>query len=1168
MEFESLAYSLIENFNKGFALHKIIRDEAGTPSGLEYVEINEKFTELVGKNRTEIIGKKIEDVFPDITKQDIDWISKYYEVELTGESKEITHFYKATNSWHHVKIFKTEKDHVAILFDLSSTEEGKTEEKFKIIFDNAPDALYIHDLKGTLVDGNKAAERLTGFNKEELINQNFFKLKLLPVKYLPKAATNLAKAAMGKSTGPDEFTIVNKLGEKIKLEISTYPIKLNNLTYVLGIARDISKRYQAQKEIEKRDEILKDQERVLRDILEDTLSGYWDWHIPSGYEYMSPKFKEMFGFKDHEMENRPESWQKIIYKDDLAPILDSYDRHIASKGKHPFYNEVRYHHKNGSIVWVICTGRVIEWAEDGSPIRMVGCHVDITKQKEIESQIQKSKSDLLAILSAIPDLMFQISRDGIIFDYSGEESMLFVKADKFLGQKLQEVLPNDMAEITLHYVLKTLRTSEIQVYEYSLELEGELHYYEARMAKKDENNVVAIVRDVSESVEIKDELNKQYKLQQIIMDISSNFINVPIAKVETAISDSITKVGEFLNADRSYIIDLNLDKFTGSISYEWCKSEIAAYKERMQEFDLSRIDFWIKDILEGDIKEVKDTNLIKSDDAVSKFISEHNTKSIINIPMMNEGKCIGILGIDWMNKSHLLGENEKVLLELFARLLVNIKNRINYEQRLSKERIRAEVANKAKSEFIANMSHEIRTPMNSILGFSEILLNTLKDEEHRQNVETILSSGKTLLSLINDILDLSKIEAGRMELSPDPTDIRIVMKEIEKIFSNIITEKEIDYLSYVDESLPDSITIDEIRFRQVLLNLVGNAVKFTNEGYVKVSAEYTTEVKSKNIINLLITVEDTGIGIEANKHQTIFNSFSQGDSSSVSGTGLGLAITKKLVELMNGRIELESELGKGSIFKVYFNDLKISDSKIEKENDYYWESDNIQFENSKVLVVDDIPHNRNLAVSFLSNHNLELYEAESGEIALDILKRKEIDLILMDIRMPGLNGYETTKIIKEISEYNHIKIIALTASTMHSETERINELFDGYLRKPVQKRNIINELIKHLPYKEYKNNDFEVEISKEVEEITDERIGNDIKVIFKDAYLPKIQKLIDMMILEDLKNFAVDLDKFAMTHNILFFKRFSSQLKKNIENFEFEKIQDKLEDIKKRFGEE
>jgi PAS domain S-box-containing protein len=382
----------------------------------------------------------------------------------------------------------------------------------------------------------------------------------------------------------------------------------------------------------------------------------------------------------------------------------------------------------------------------------------------------------------------------------------------------------------------------------------------------------------------------------------------------------------------------------------------------------------------------------------------------------------------------------------------------------------ADAANRAKSEFLANMSHEIRTPMNAVIGFSEILASKITDNKQKSYLNSIQTGGKTLLTLINDILDLSKIEAGRLDIQYEPVNPQIIFTELQQVFSIKIAEKNLEMILEIDESLPPALFLDETRLRQVLLNLIGNAIKFTDSGYIKLCANkiYTEDDHSK--VDLILAVEDSGIGIPAEQQALIFESFRQQDGQSTrkyGGTGLGLAISKRLVEMMNGQIFVESTPGKGSRFEIALHEVKVAATLKAVMQDNTFDFNNITFEKARVLVVDDIESNRDLIEEYLSQVNLEVVTAENGQEALLFAEEYHPALILMDIRMPEMDGYEATKHLKDNPNTANIPIIALTASATSDTKAKIKAHgFDGYLSKPVNISKLLSELSRYLKYTE------------------------------------------------------------------------------------------------------
>jgi CheY-like chemotaxis protein/nitrogen-specific signal transduction histidine kinase len=393
---------------------------------------------------------------------------------------------------------------------------------------------------------------------------------------------------------------------------------------------------------------------------------------------------------------------------------------------------------------------------------------------------------------------------------------------------------------------------------------------------------------------------------------------------------------------------------------------------------------------------------------------------------------------------------------------------------ISKEK--AENANKAKSEFLANMSHEIRTPMNAILGFTEILEAEINEKKHKEFLEAISSSGKALLGLINDILDLSRIEAGKMELQHEAVNPRSILKEIKHIFSNEVKEKALDFQVELDPALPASLMLDGLRIRQVLFNLVGNAVKFTDTGFIKLAGHKVNPLSQpghgtgSESLDIVFSVQDTGIGIPGSQQQTIFEAFKQQDklhTVQYGGTGLGLAITRRLADMMGGEVSVQSEEGKGSTFRVLLKNIPIASVIKEPitKSGVHTDVDAIRFEKALILVVDDKELNRRLLKEFLDYPGIDVIEAENGKEAVDMVKLHRPHLVLMDMKMPVMDGYQATKILKAEEELKKIPVIIITASAMKEQEPEIKKAGgDGHLNKPINKNDLITYLMQFLPY--------------------------------------------------------------------------------------------------------
>lgn len=402
-------------------------------------------------------------------------------------------------------------------------------------------------------------------------------------------------------------------------------------------------------------------------------------------------------------------------------------------------------------------------------------------------------------------------------------------------------------------------------------------------------------------------------------------------------------------------------------------------------------------------------------------------------------------------------------------LLIDQRTSELHQQKIKAEEaaLRAEQSEKAKEEFLANMSHEIRTPMNAIMGMTRLLIDKDPKETQKRYLRAIRQSSDNLLVIINDILDLSKIDAGKMELEQVPFILRNLLNNLEEIMKFKSEEKNLAFSIEIDDNIPECIIGDPVRLNQILINLTGNAIKFTESGYVKVICKLLKRENDRQLISFI--VKDTGVGIASDKLDGIFESFSQADKATTrkfGGTGLGLSISKKLVDLAGGKIIAESELGKGSEFRVELP-FETGDPALAIDNKQNVViNDAILQHDLQILLVEDNEFNQMVAIDSIESYfsNAKIDVAENGKIALEKLKAKNYSLILMDVQMPVMDGYETSREIRLLTDKQKrlIPIVAMTASVIKSEVDKCYESgMTDFISKPFETEDLIQKISKY-----------------------------------------------------------------------------------------------------------
>ncbi len=437
-------------------------------------------------------------------------------------------------------------------------------------------------------------------------------------------------------------------------------------------------------------------------------------------------------------------------------------------------------------------------------------------------------------------------------------------------------------------------------------------------------------------------------------------------------------------------------------------------------------------------------------------IEETSLSSALVFPILFRNEVIGVMEF-FSFKRKKDDYNILQMIESFGLQIGAFIDRKEAEEELIKAKKEAEESVKSKDQFLTNMSHEIRTPMNAIIGFTQLILQTNLNDKQSEFANSVKMAAENLLSIINDILDFSKIESGVIKIESTPTDIRQTFKNVYDLLKISASQKQLEFNMEIDQRIPEAVLCDALRLNQILINLVGNAIKFTEKGQVKFSAEV---VKIENsLYEIVFKVKDTGIGIIKEKQKDIFERFNQVNNEinrKYEGTGLGLSISKNLIELLGGKLNMQSEIGIGSEFSFNLHVLKCESDSILK-NDLIQEKQPIT-RNKSILLIEDNPLNQKLAKNVLNNFGFDVIIADNGQLGLKVLEHQKFDLILMDIQMPELDGYQTTTIIRRELKL-HIPIIAMTAHSIVGEKEKcISVGMNDFISKPFNQKELFDKI--------------------------------------------------------------------------------------------------------------
>lgn len=701
--------------------------------------------------------------------------------------------------------------------------------------------------------------------------------------------------------------------------------------------------------------------------------------------------------------------------------------------------------------------------------------VELETLRQIQDELKESKERFTIILKA--------NNDGI-WDWNLQSNEIFFSSrwKEMLGYK-EEDLPNQheawinlLHEEDRSYVVEFLQAYlERKVSPYRLEFRlrcknGGYKWILSRgKAVWDENGkplrFAGSHTDISERKHRESMLKNLATREHLLSEIARQLIDQDF---DLAIQSILQTIGEFTGSEQSYIIRYADNEQEWSMFYEWCNPKNAQLKSSLEQYQNQTINtfpWFAEQLLKGHPIKINNINDIPEHAFKEKaFIRNSATPVLLIVPMTNSKKIVGYLGLEANSYKYWTTEDVNWL-KLVGEFIALAQARSEVEKELFAAKENADIANQAKSEFLANMSHELRTPLNAILGFTQVMNRDLTlNEEQRENLNIINRSGEHLLVLINDILEMSKIEAGRITYNPQNFDLYILLDNLQEMFSLKAKSKQIKLLFERTFNVPQYISTDQGKLRQVLINLLSNAIKFTKTGSVTLRVKTAEYREIQNEIRLIFEVEDTGIGIDPNEKDKLFKAFSQTKSglNAQEGTGLGLSISQNFVQLMGGKIKFNSILGQGSLF-LFDIITQIADQKnikISENRKVIGLAPNQPI--YRILVVDDALESRLFLVKLLTSVGFLVQQGTNGEEAVTLWKNWKPHLIFMDLKMPIMNGYEAIKQIKNLDQNQETIIIALTASAFQEDFDKISLAYDDFIQKPFREKLLWDKITQYL----------------------------------------------------------------------------------------------------------
>jgi PAS domain S-box-containing protein len=997
-----------------------------------------------------------------------------------------------------------------------------SEEIFSAIFNYSPESIILTKLEtGEIVNANEHFISIMGLPEKDILHKT-----TVEIGFWGKISERENFIKLMQENGEVtnyEFSFNTKKEKNLFGVTSARRIYLNNEIYILGIIIDITERKKHEQELRRSEEQLRRSEQLFKAITEQTTEGIALLNLSGHINLVNNSMIRMFKYSENELLGTNIS--QIIEEDANPPIVEL----ISKEGFG--IREIQIKDKNNEKFYVEIKGNTIKIGENKLVLMII---TNINERYEAEIALRRSEARLREAQK-----MAHIGH--YIFDFNGNEIEWSDELYRITGIKKNTpitfedvkniVHPDDIEEVLLATKQAIKDRARLVSEHRIIKNDGEARFVveNARFIFDDKGNPRRSIGTIQDITELK-------KAEKAIRKLNE--------ELEQKIGIRTREYQESENKFRTLL--------------KYIPDGILLINKRQQIVLLNK---QIEKIFLFDSNDLLDSGVdVLFPESAKKQLADHIDDFLTKTKEQGMGDSQILLALrkngDEFPADIRLG-GVQIGDEMFTICIIrDITEKKKAEDELKKAKLDAESANKTKSEFLANMSHEIRTPLNAVLGITDILFQQLTDSTQRNYLETIKNSSKTLLTLIDDILDITKIEVGKLKLEYSYVSLKDIIFEIESIFSLRIQEKGIKLETVISKDVPTYIYIDEIRLRQILINLVSNAIKFTKEGYVKIKvavSERRKDALDKPFIDLLIAVEDTGIGIKKSFLKNIFEVFTQQegqDTRKYGGAGLGLAITNRLVNLMDGSLSVQSEIDKGSTFFISLKKVKFS----EKESDLKWSSDEIIdkkiFLPCKIIIADDNKNNRKFLKGGFANSRIEVFEASNATEVLELIEKINPDALVTDILMPGMDGFQLSQKIKNNPKFSHIPIIANSAAVMSFNHDMLEKAaFDDFISKPIDFNKLLILLKKYLPHDVFGNKNSVVQTKDEPALISPELIDE-----LEKMTLSKWKMISNQQKMENVTSFIETVEQFGKENSIKSLIAYSQNLNDSLRSFSIDKM--------------